>query len=131
MITIVNYKMGNIRSIVNALEHLGVPCRVSSSPKEILESKKIVLPGVGSFFAAMKNLKSMNIIDSLNQVVLENKIPILGICLGMQLFAESGTENGTVEGLGWIPGHIRRFQFENLSHRIPHTGFNSVQFEPK
>lgn len=128
MITIVNYKMGNIRSIVNALEYLGVPSRVTSSAQEILQSEKLILPGVGSYFVAMQNLQSMNLIDPLNEVALVNKRPILGICLGMQLLAESGTEEGEVQGLGWIPGHVRRFNFENASHRIPHTGFNAVQF---
>lgn len=128
MITIVNYKMGNIRSIVNALSYLGVSSQVTSSPQEILQSEKLILPGVGSYFAAMKNLQSMNLIEPLNEVAMVNKRPILGICLGMQLLAESGTEEGEVQGLGWIPGHVRRFGFENASHRIPHTGFNSVQF---
>lgn len=128
MITIVNYKMGNIRSVVNALDFLGVPSLVTSSPQEILQSEKLILPGVGSYFVAMQNLQGMNLIEPLNEVALINKRPILGICLGMQLLAESGTEEGEVKGLGWIPGHVKRFNFENASHRIPHTGFNSVQF---
>jgi glutamine amidotransferase len=128
VITIVNYKMGNIRSIVNALEYLGIPSCVTSSPQEILQSKKLILPGVGSYSVAMQNLQSMDLIGPLNKVVLINKQPILGICLGMQLLAESGTEDGQVQGLGWIPGHVRRFKFDNQSYRIPHTGFNSVQF---
>lgn len=128
VITIVNYKMGNIRSIVDALEHLGIQSCVTSSPQEILQSEKLILPGVGSYFVAMQNLQSMNLIEPLNEVVLARKRPILGICLGMQLLAESGTEEGEVKGLGWIPGHVRRFNFENTSYRIPHTGFNSVQF---
>ena len=123
--------MGNIRSIVNALEYLGIPSYVTSSPKEILQSEKLILPGVGSYFAAMQNLQKMNLIESLNEVALIKKRPVLGICLGMQLLAESGIEDGEVKGLGWIPGHIKRFKFENPSHRIPHTGFNSVQFGSK
>jgi glutamine amidotransferase len=101
---------------------------VTSSPQEILQSEKLILPGVGSYFVAMQNLQSMGLIDPLNEVVLARKRPILGICLGMQLLAESGTEYGEVQGLGWIPGHVRRFQFDDPSYRIPHTGFNSVQF---
>lgn len=128
MITIVNYKMGNIRSIVNALDHLGVTSRVTSSPQEIVESEKLILPGVGSYFVAMQNLSRMGLIDPLNEVVIGRKKPILGICLGMQLLAESGTEDGQVPGLGWIPGHVARFKFDDPSYRIPHTGFNSVQF---
>jgi len=128
VITIVNYKMGNIRSVVNALEYLGIQSRVTSSPQEIMQSEKLILPGVGSYFVAMQNLQSMNLIEPLNEVALVKKRPVLGICLGMQLLAESGTEEGEVRGLGWIPGHVKRFNFENSSHRIPHTGFNSVQF---
>lgn len=127
MITIVNYKMGNIRSVVNALDYLGIPSCVTSSPQEILQSEKLILPGVGSYFVAMQNLQSMNLIEPLHEVALVKKRPILGICLGMQLLAESGSEDGEVQGLGWIPGHVRRFKFENQSYRIPHTGFNSVQ----
>jgi glutamine amidotransferase len=127
VITIVNYKMGNIRSIVNALDYLGVTSRVTRSPQEIMQSEKLILPGVGSYFAAMQNLSQMGLIDPLNEVVISKKKPILGICLGMQLLAESGTEDGEVKGLGWIPGHVRRFKFDNPSYRIPHTGFNSVQ----
>ena len=129
MITIVNYKMGNIRSIVNVLEYLGIPSRVTSSPDEILKSEKLILPGVGSYFVAMQNLQRMNLIEPLNEVALVIKRPILGICLGMQLFAESGTEEGEVQGLGWISGHVKRFDFKNSLHRIPHTGFNSVHFK--
>ena len=128
MITIVNYKMGNIRSIVNALDYLGVPSRVTSSPQEILASDKLILPGVGSYYVAMQNLHEMGLVDPLNEVVLVKKRPILGICLGMQLLAEQGTEDGEVNGLGWIAGRVLRFQFNDRLCRIPHTGFNAVRF---
>ena len=128
MITIVNYKMGNIRSVVNALNYLGITSTVTSSPEEILQSEKLILPGVGSFFVAMENLKKLNLLEPLNEVALVLKRPVLGICLGMQLLADSGTEDGEIQGLGWIPGHVRRLEFQNPTYRIPHTGFNSVQF---
>lgn len=128
MITVVNYGMGNIRSIINALDYLNIKSRVVSSPQDILGSDSLILPGVGSFFIAMQNLHSLNLIDSLNEAVLVNKRPVLGICLGMQLLAEIGTEDGNVRGLGWIPGYVKRFDFEKASYRIPHTGFNSVSF---
>lgn len=126
MITIVNYKMGNICSIVNALDFLGVPSLVTSSPDEILASKKLILPGVGSYNLAMKNLHEMSLVAPLNEAVLVRKKPILGICLGMQLFSNLGTEDGVVQGLGWIAGCVIRFNFDDPSYRIPHTGFNSV-----
>jgi len=128
VITIVNYKMGNIRSIVNALDYLGIPSQVTSSPKEILASEKVILPGVGSFRVAMGNLHEMGLVEPLNEVVLENKRPILGICLGMQLFAELGDEDGETMGLGWIKGRVVRFRFDDPLCRIPHTGFNAVRF---
>lgn len=128
MITIVNYKMGNIRSIVNALDYLGVSSRVTSSPQEIMSSEKLILPGVGSYNSAMKNLHDMGLVEPLNKVVLEKKCPILGICLGMQLLADYGAEDGVVKGLGWIAGRVERFKFNDHFYRIPHTGFNSVGF---
>lgn len=128
MITIVNYKMGNIRSIVNALDYLGIPSQVTSSPKEILASEKLILPGVGSFRVAMANLHEMRLVEPLNQVVLEKKRPILGICLGMQLLADLGEEDGKTRGLGWIKGRVVRFAFNDPLCRIPHTGFNAVRF---
>ena len=128
MITIVNYKMGNIRSIVNALDYLGVSSRVTSSPQEIMASEKLILPGVGSYNSAMQNLHEMGLVEALNEVVLEKKRPILGICLGMQLLADHGTEDGEVKGLSWIAGRVERFKFDDPFCRIPHTGFNSVRF---
>ena len=128
MITIVNYKMGNIRSIVNALDYLGVSSRVTSSPQEIMASEKLILPGVGYYNSAMQNLHEMGLVEALNEVVLEKKRPILGICLGMQLLADHGTEDGEVKGLSWIAGRVERFKFDDPFCRIPHTGFNSVRF---
>lgn len=129
MITIVDYRMGNLSSIVNSLAHLGVGSKITSSPEEILKSERLILPGVGSFFVAMKNLEKMGIVEPLNEVVLRKKRPILGICLGMQLFASRGAENGGAQGLGWIEGCVERFVFDDPTFRIPHTGFNSVNFE--
>lgn len=130
MITIVNYRMGNIRSIQNALEYLGVAAQVSSAPYVIAGSDKLILPGVGSFRAAMENLRSMRIVEALNEAVLNKKRPILGICLGMQLLAAEGTEDGITHGLGWITGNVIRFDFQDLSYKVPHIGFNSVHFVP-
>lgn len=131
MITIVNYKMGNIRSVVNALEYLRVPCRVSSDPAEILASEKLILPGVGSFNVAMKNLNRAGLVSPLNEVVLDKKRPILGICLGMQLLAGAGEEDGETRGLGWIDARVVRFKFDDPLVRIPHTGFNAVHFSQR
>jgi imidazole glycerol-phosphate synthase subunit HisH len=130
MTTIVNYKMGNIRSIQNALEYLGFFAQVSSDPNVIADSEKLILPGVGSFRTAMENLRNMKIVDALNEAVLMKKRPVLGICLGMQLLSEVGTEDGITKGLGWIPGNVVRFNFQDPLYRVPHVGFNSVQYVP-
>lgn len=128
MITIVNFKMGNIRSVVNALNYLGVTCRVSFDPAEIITSEKLILPGVGSFNVAMRNLNEAGLVGPLNEAVLEKKRPILGICLGMQLLAGVGEEDGETLGLGWIDARVERFKSDDPLIRIPHTGFNAVRF---
>lgn len=129
MITIVDYKMGNLRSVQNALSFLGYESRVSGNPDEIADSGMLILPGVGSFREAMKNIRGAGLEDALNEAVLNKKRPILGICLGMQLLASEGTEDGITKGLDWIPGTVQRFQFNDPSIRLPHIGFNSVYFK--
>ncbi|NQU95474.1 MAG: imidazole glycerol phosphate synthase subunit HisH [Candidatus Omnitrophica bacterium] len=131
MVSIVNYKMGNIRSIQNALSYLGVDSRVIDSPEEILTSKKLILPGVGSFRVAMEHIRAMKLFEALNEAALKQGVPLLGICLGMQLLATEGEEEGPTKGFGWIPGRVKRFSPERLSIKVPHIGFNTVYFEPK
>jgi len=126
MITIVNYRMGNIRSVQSALEYLGTPCQISGDPRTIERSDMLILPGVGSFRVAMQNLTMLGMTDALHEAVLIRKRPILGICLGMQLLADEGTEDGITPGLGWIPGRVVRFAFDNPLTKVPHIGFNSV-----
>ncbi len=127
MISIVNYGMGNIKSIQNAIRYLGIVSRVIDSAEEILNSNKLILPGVGSFARAMENMRKMNILDALNGAVLKSGVPILGICLGMQLFAEIGDEDGPSEGLGWIAGRVRKFNTTS-GLKVPHIGFNATFF---
>ena len=99
---------------------------VSSDPKEIAGSDKLILPGVGHFGKAMANLKELNLLDTLNEAVLVKKKPILGICLGMQLLAKK-SEEGDAEGLGWIDGEVVKFQVsDKLKYKIPHMGWNQV-----
>jgi glutamine amidotransferase len=129
MIAIIDYKMGNIKSLENALDFLGCESCVTNQAQTILKADKIILPGVGAFDVAMKNLQKYNIIDSLNKAVFEKNIPILGICLGMQILATVGEENGPTDGLGWIDGSVKRFSLGDSKIRIPHIGFNSVDFE--
>lgn len=128
MISIVNYGMGNIQSIQGALQYLGVENRVVHSPEQVRESERLILPGVGSFAVAMTNIRTGGLIEALNVAVLERKRPILGICLGMQLLASSGDEDGPSDGLGWIPGRVRRIR-SDTSLKVPHIGFNTVYFD--
>jgi len=129
MISILNYEMGNIRSIQNALDFIGIGCRVIDTQKDILESEKLILPGVGSFAVAMENIRRKDLLDALNEAALVKKIPILGICLGMQLLMDKSEEGGLNQGFGWIGGAVKRFDPYKLSIKVPHIGFNTVYFE--
>jgi glutamine amidotransferase len=126
MLTIVDYGMGNLRSVRNAVAYLGGDAGVSSDPAAIARSDKLILPGVGSFRRAMENIGRRGLADPLAEAVLHRKVPVLGICLGMQLLATHGQEDGSTSGLGWIQGEVVAFQFEDASVRVPHVGFNSV-----
>lgn len=124
MISIIDYGMGNIRSVQNALEYLHMPYRVTFTAKDILSSKGIILPGVGSFTMAMKNITSRGIRKPLNEAVVKRNIPLLGLCLGMQLLATKGYEGGVTDGLGFIDGDVRLM---NVRLPLPHVGFNTVR----
>ena len=127
VITILNYGAGNIRSVQNALKRLGIPSTLENNPDHIAESSKLILPGVGAFATAMSNLNKSGLHEALDYVALKKRIPVLGICLGMQLFANSSTEDGTHQGLGWIDGHVVRLSPGN-GLAVPHIGFNNVVF---
>jgi imidazole glycerol-phosphate synthase subunit HisH len=125
-IVIVDYGMGNLHSVQKRIHKVGGKSIISSDPDIIANASKIVLPGVGHFGKAMKNLKDKNIFQALNQAVLERKVPILGICLGMQIMAKH-SEEGDAEGLGWIDATIKRFSIEDkLRYKVPHMGWNTV-----
>lgn len=129
MITIIDYNMGNPKSILNMLMFLNIKCRISSCLEDIKTSEKLILPGVGSFDQGVKNLIDGGIKDTIENCVIQHKKPILGICLGMQLFGK-GSEEGLLEGLGWINFKSVRFNQIDQSMRIPHMGWNYV-FEKK
>jgi glutamine amidotransferase len=129
-IVIVDYGMGNIRSIVSTLKYLGVDDVVLGYDFETLNSAdKIILPGVGSFGKAIDQIKQKNIDKYLNEIVIENKKPLLGICLGMQLLGTSSSEDGNNVGLGYINGHV--IKFDNTLVKVPHVGFNQVKINNK
>jgi len=126
-IVIVDYGMGNIHSVFNAFSFLGCKVKLSSDPEVILKAPKLVLPGVGSFRAAMARLDSLFISDAIKQAVTTNGSTILGICLGLQLLAESSSEEAETSGLALVNGKIG--EFTNLGSelvKIPHVGFDQV-----
>lgn len=127
MITIIDYQVGNLNSIKNMLKKAGVESEITGDPQKIEAADKLILPGVGSFDYGMEKLRSAPFFDQLNQKVLSERTPILGICLGVQLFTES-SEEGESAGLGWIKGHTVRFQAEKMdaSLKVPHMGWNEV-----
>ena len=124
MIVIVDYKMGNSGSIKNMINKIGHKSLVSSHKDDILNASKIILPGVGSFDRAIQNINQLKLKESLDYVALTKKVPVLGICLGMQLMT-SESEEGNLQGLGWIKGECKKFEFTSL--RIPHMGWNYVK----
>ena len=128
MIVIVNYGLGNLESIKNMLKKVGLESVISSNPEEIRKASKLILPGVGAFDNGMNNLHGLRIIPVLEKEVFEKKTPILGICLGMQLFTK-GSEEGESKGLEWIDAEAVRFRFENNERwlKIPHMGWNLVE----
>src|SRR3989344_8315875 len=126
MVVIIDYGMGNLFSVKNALEAIGVEAKISNEPDDLRRAVQIILPGVGAFPDGMKNLKNLDIIPILEEEVLEKKKPFLGICLGAQLLAFQGEEHQLTDGLGWIKGRVRRFQVDESKFRIPHIGWNDV-----
>jgi glutamine amidotransferase len=130
---IVNYGMGNLHSVLKAIERLNYSAKISESKEDILNADKLLLPGVGHFGSGMKKLKELGYYDILNKKVLEDKTPILGICLGMQLFTRH-SEEGDTEGFGWIDAETKRFEFSDDAHhkyRVPHIGWNTVDVAKK
>jgi len=121
--------MGNLRSVQKAFEKIGCNAIISNDKETIQNATKLVLPGVGAFKDGMKHLQELNLIDILNKKVLEDKTPILGICLGMQLLSNKSYENGETTGLGWIDAEVVKFEFDNTNLKIPHVGWNEVIFQ--
>jgi imidazole glycerol-phosphate synthase subunit HisH len=131
MITIVDYKTGNLGSIQNILKRIGEKSVITSDKNEIAQATKLILPGVGTFDTGMRNLAELDLVGILDKKVLVEKIPVLGICLGMQLLS-TGSEEGSIRGLGWIDGETIRFIFINSQeYKIPHMGWNFIQQHKK
>jgi len=123
-IAIIDYGMGNLRSVQKAFEKVGANAVVTSKPEEVLQASKVVLPGVGAFGACMENLEKFELIPTI-RTVIEQKKPFLGICMGLQVLFEEGEEFGKHKGLGIIPGKVIRFKLPE-KFKIPHMGWNRV-----
>jgi imidazole glycerol-phosphate synthase subunit HisH len=125
-VAIINYGMGNLGSVTRAFAALNAETFIAEQPAQLLEADKMVLPGVGSFASGMANLAACDWIEAVRSQVSCGK-PLLGICLGMQLLAEQGTEGGETEGLGLIRGKVERLDVLGCGLRIPHVGWNAIE----
>lgn len=128
MIGIVDYGLGNVRAFENIYRRLNIAVKPVHTADELMKAERLILPGVGAFDWAMSCLSQSGMIEVLNQRVLKDKIPVLGVCVGMQMMGNR-SEEGVAEGLGWIDGHVERFS-DNSSRpqmHLPHMGWNSVE----
>ena len=123
---IIDYGMGNLGSVVNAVETLGGTPHLVQAPEALRRADRIILPGVGAFGDGIKNLRERGWVEAMTEEVVVRGKPFLGVCLGMQLLATQGSEHGLHAGLGWVAGECRRFESNSL--RVPHVGWNSVRF---
>jgi len=128
MTKIVNYGLGNVRAFMNVYEGLGIPVSMASTPDELLSAKKLILPGVGAFDNAMERLEESGLRETLHHVVQDERVPVLGVCVGMQMLARSSAE-GTRPGLGWIDAEVKKFStsVKGSARRVPHMGWNDVR----
>lgn len=133
MVAIVDYGMGNLRSVQKAFEAVGTQAQITSDPETILNAKSLVLPGVGAFKDCMNNLETLGLVNVLREFIDSGK-PFLGICLGLQLLFEQSVEFGSVKGLGILPGKVKRFEPEQMSEggeplKVPHMGWNTLSLK--
>ncbi len=129
-LTIVDYKSGNISSVINSFEEVAkdkVKIEVTSDLNKIKSSDKVVLPGQGSFKRCVDGLNNINgLVDTLNEFAITNKKPLLGICVGLQMFADVGYEETETKGLGWISGKVAKIDNKNGKYKLPHIGWNQI-----
>lgn len=127
-IILIDYGIGNLRSVYKALSTVGADVLLTSDPKDVLAAEKVVLPGVGAFGDGMQGLQERELVEPVSEVI-ERGTPFLGICVGMQLLFESSNEQGEHAGLGFLPGTVKRFELEDRSLKVPQTGWNQIQAE--
>jgi glutamine amidotransferase len=127
MIAIVDYGLGNVLAFVNVYKRLNIPVTVAKTAVDLTGASNIILPGVGAFDHAMQRLEQSGMRQAIDQLVMHQGVPVLGICVGMQILANSSDE-GTLPGLGWIAGQVRKFDVTTLPHHthLPHMGWNDV-----
>lgn len=127
MITIIDYSMGNIRAFANVYARLNIPVSVAITADDLKAATKIILPGVGAFDNAMRKLNNSGMRETLDNLVIDLKLPVLGICVGMQMMAKSSDE-GVLSGLGWIDATVKKLDasFLNSKTRLPHMGWNTI-----
>lgn len=123
-ITLIDYQMGNLRSVAKAFEHIGATVQITNNPKDLLKADRVVLPGVGAFGVCMQHLNDFALIDAIKNHIQKNK-PFLGICLGLQALFETSEESQGVNGLGILSGTVKKFNLDP-SYKVPHMGWNSV-----
>ena len=129
MIAIIDYEMGNLRSVQKALERVGHSAVITSDPAVLADAEKIVLPGVGAFCDAIAALRERKLVEPIRAAIEQGK-PFLGICLGLQMLFDKGYEDGEHEGLGILPGEVVRFKVP-AEFKVPHMGWNQVQFRTR
>jgi len=127
LIAVIDYQMGNLRSVANALDSLGARTCITQDPRDLESAAAIVLPGVGAFGRGMENLQRLNLLDAINEQVVARKKPYLGLCLGMQFLARESTEFGRHQGFGWIDGIVRELRPGDPGFKVPHMGWNNVE----
>lgn len=130
MIAIVDFGLGNLRSVLYKIQKLGFDAKILSDPEEITQAEKLILPGVGSAKAGMDNLHARDLVQPLTEMVIRDKIPVFGICLGVQLFTQK-SEEGNIPCLGWIDGETHRFRMPENTCKVPHVGWNTLTFKKK
>ena len=128
MITIIDYGVGNIFAFQNVFKRLNIPSKIAKCENDLIGSSKLILPGVGHFDYAMSQLNNSGMRDRLDELVLKEKIPVMGICVGMQIMAKKSDE-GTSDGLCWINAYVKKFDEATINHhtKLPHMGWNNVK----
>ena len=130
MIKIIDYGVGNIMAFVNLYKRLGVEIDIASNYKSLTDASKLILPGVGHFDYAMNKFNESGMMEIVDDLVINKKIPVLGVCVGMQIMAISSDE-GTKKGLGWIDAYVKKIDSKNNKFRLPHMGWNNIMINKK